>query len=74
MRILLISANTQTFLEPRFYFPDMGASALLKCAYEETAGRKNWFFPGKRDWGSAIGFKVLKFLYRKGPLWRTFRK
>jgi hypothetical protein len=74
MRILLISANTQTFPEPRFYFPDMGASALLKCAYEETAGRKNWFFPGKRDWGSAIGFKVIKFLYRKGPLWRIFRK
>jgi len=46
----------------------------LKCAYEGTAGRKNWFFPGKRDWGSAIGFKVINFLYRKGPLWRTFRK
>ena len=67
-------AAGESLLEPQFYFPDMGASALLKCAYEGTAGRKNWFFPGKRDWGSAIGFKVIKFLYRKGPLWRIFRK
>jgi hypothetical protein len=63
----------ESLLEPQFYFPDMGPAALLKCAYEGTAKRKNWFFPGKRDWGSAIGFKVLNFLYRKGPLWRTFR-
>jgi radical SAM superfamily enzyme YgiQ (UPF0313 family) len=63
----------ESLLKPQFYFPDMGPSALLKCVYEGTAGRKNWFFPGKRDWGSAIGFKVLNFLYRKGPLWRTFR-
>jgi radical SAM superfamily enzyme YgiQ (UPF0313 family) len=66
-------AAGESLLEPRFYFPDMGASALLKCVYEETAGRKNWFFPGKRDWSSAVGFKILNFLYRKGPLWRTFR-
>jgi radical SAM superfamily enzyme YgiQ (UPF0313 family) len=63
----------KSLLEPQFYFPDMGPSALLKCTYEETAGRKNWFFPGKGDWSSAFGFKVLNFLYRKGPLWRTFR-
>jgi radical SAM superfamily enzyme YgiQ (UPF0313 family) len=67
-------AAGESLLEPQFYFPDMGPSALLKCAYEGAAGRKNWFFPGKRHWGSAIGFKVLNFLYRKGPLWRTFRK
>jgi radical SAM superfamily enzyme YgiQ (UPF0313 family) len=67
-------AAGESLLEPQFYFPDMGPSALLKCAYKSVAGRKNWFFPGKRDWGSAIGFKVLNFLYRKGPLWRTFRR
>jgi hypothetical protein len=66
-------AAGESLLEPQFYFPDMGPPALLKCAYGETAGRTNWFFPGKRDWGSAIGFKILNFLYRRGPLWRTFK-
>jgi hypothetical protein len=66
-------AAGESLLNPRFYFPPMGSSALLKSVYEETTGRKNWFFPGKKDWGSTIGFKVLQFLYRKGPLWRTFR-
>jgi hypothetical protein len=67
-------AAGESLLNPRFYFPPMGSSVLLKSVYEETTGRKNWFFPGKKDWGSTIGFKVLQFLYRKGPLWRTFRK
>jgi hypothetical protein len=51
----MISANTLTFPEPQFYFPDMGPLALLKCAYEGTAGRKNWFFPGKKEWGLLLG-------------------
>jgi hypothetical protein len=67
-------AEEESLLEPRFYFGHMGSSALLDCAYEATAHRRNWFFPGKRDWGSTFGFKILHFLYRRGPLWRTFRK
>ena len=67
-------AEEESLLEPRFYFPHMGPSALLDCVHEATAHRINWFFPGKRDWGSAFGFKILHFLYRRGPLWRTFRK
>ncbi len=63
-----------SLLDPRFFFPAMGPAALLKCAYETTADRRNWFFPGKRDWSSTIGYKILHFLYRKGPLWRTFRR
>ena len=61
-------------LEPRFYFSHMGPSGLLKCVREATRGRKNWFFPGIKDWSSTIGFKVLHFLYRKGPLWKIFKK
>ena len=64
----------QSLLEPKFYFPQMGADELLKTVYQAVEGKKNWFFPGKRDWSSTLGFKVLKFLYRKGPVWRSFRK
>jgi radical SAM superfamily enzyme YgiQ (UPF0313 family) len=63
-----------SLLDPKFYFSGMGPSKLLRCAYDSTSGRRNWFFPGKRDWGSAVGFKVLHFLYRRGPLWRVFRR
>jgi len=62
----------ESLLEPRFYFSSMGPSHLLKCAYEEGKSRSNWFFPGKRYWGKTIGFKIIRFLYRKGPLWRAF--
>lgn len=64
----------KSLLEPRFYFSAMGSSALLKCAYEAGEKRRNWFFPGKRDWGSAPGFKLLRFLHREGPLWRIFKR
>jgi radical SAM superfamily enzyme YgiQ (UPF0313 family) len=78
MRRIAIADHTvseeESLLEPRFYFPAMGPSALLKLVYEAAERKKNWFFPGKRDWGSALGFRILHFLYRKGPLWRTFRK
>jgi hypothetical protein len=64
----------QSLLEPQFYFSRLGAQALLKNVYERAAQRRNWFFPGRKDWSSTIGYRVLNFLYRKGPLWRTFRK
>ncbi len=69
-----VLAAGASLLEPRFYFPPMGAARLLKCLHEATAGRRNWFFPGKKDWSTTIGYKILYFLYRNGPLWRTFRK
>ncbi|MFZ2632448.1 MAG: radical SAM protein [Desulfosalsimonadaceae bacterium] len=69
----LVAAGESLF-EPRFYFPQMGPSAFLKLVTDATGGRSNWFFPGKKDWGSTVGYKMLHFLYRKGPLWRTFQK
>lgn len=69
-----IVAEGDSLLAPRFYFPPMGPYSLLRYVHERAQGRRNWFFPGKRDWGSAIGFKVLRFLYRKGPLWRILRR
>jgi len=64
----------QSLLEPKFYFPGMRPQKLLETSYEAVEGRKNWFFPGRRDWSSTIGYKVLNFFHRKGPLWRTFRE
>ncbi len=63
-----------SLLAPRFYFSPMGSSALLKSVYGAAQGRRNWFFPGEKNWGSSLGFKMLHFLYRRGPLWRTFGK
>jgi len=64
----------QSLLDPRFYFPQMGPQKLLQGVYEAADGKKNWFFPGRKDWSSTIGYKVLNFFYKGGPLWRTFRK
>lgn len=64
----------QSLLKPKFYFPQMGPEVLLKTVYRGVAGRNNWFFPGKKDWSSTIGYRVLNFLWRKGPVWRSFRK
>jgi radical SAM superfamily enzyme YgiQ (UPF0313 family) len=64
----------KSLLEPNFYFSEMGPDLLLKKVFDIVDGRKNWFFPGQKDWSSTIGYKVLQFLYRKGPLWRTFKK
>jgi radical SAM superfamily enzyme YgiQ (UPF0313 family) len=67
-----VIAPEESLLGPRFYFPEMGGSGMLRTVYSLTAGRRNWFFPGKKDWSSTIGFQVLRFLYRRGPLWKTF--
>lgn len=64
----------QSLLEPQFYFSRMEARPLIRIVRKTVARRRNWFFPGRRDWSSMVGFRVLSFLYRKGPLWRIFRK
>ena len=69
-----IMSRGLSLLDPRFYFPAMGPQKLLRCAYGSAAGRRNWFFPGRKDWSAAVGFKILRYLYRRGPLWRTFMK
>ena len=73
MKECMIAAG-ESLLEPQFYFPRMGPATFLKYMYEIIDGRKNWFFPGEKDWVSTPGYKILHFLYRRGPLWRTFRK
>ncbi len=69
----VISAG-QSLLEPQFYFSPPGAQPLLRIVNETVGGRRNWFFPGKMVWSSRIGNRIFSFLYRKGPLWKTFRK
>jgi hypothetical protein len=69
-----VLGEDEPLLEPRFYFSSMGPSTLLRSAYEVGEKRRNWFFPGKRLWGEAIGFKIMSFLHRRGPLWRILRK
>ena len=64
----------QSLLEPQFYFSPLGAQPLLRIVDETVGGRRNWFFPGKMNWSSTIGNRIFSFLYRKGPLWKTFRK
>ncbi len=63
----------QSLLEPQFYFSGMKGQALLRVVHRKVGCRKNWFFPGRKDWSSTIGHRILNFLYRKGLLWRTFR-
>jgi radical SAM superfamily enzyme YgiQ (UPF0313 family) len=68
----------QSLLQPQFYFSRLEAEPLLRIVRGIVRGtsarRRNWFFPGRRDWSSMIGFRILAFLYRKGPLWRILRK
>lgn len=64
----------QSLLEPKFYFSQMGPQKLLETAYDSADWKKNWFFPGRKDWSSTIGYRVLNFFFRKGPVWRTFSK
>ncbi len=64
----------ESLLEPRFYFPGMGPPTLVKYVYDAASGRKNWFFPGRKDWSSTLGYRFLRFFHREGPLWRTFDK
>ncbi len=63
----------EELLRPRFYFhgEDEGLPRRV-CNY--ALSRRNWFLPGQRDWSSALGPKLLRFLHRKLPLWRTFRR
>lgn len=61
-----------SLLNPRFYFSGMEPSMLIKEIFQNIARRKNWFFPGGRDWSSSIGPRLLRLLHREGPLWRTF--
>lgn len=64
----------QSLLDPKFYFSQMGPQKLLESAHNAADRKKNWFFPGRKDWSSTIGYKVLNFFFKGGPLWRTFRK
>lgn len=62
-----------SLLRPRFYFSELGQQVLIKEVFEGTRGRRNWFFPGERDWSSAPGPHILRLFHREGPLWRTFK-
>ena len=64
----------QSLVQPEFYSPRLEGQPLQRMVYDARDERRNWFFPGKRDWSSMIGFRILNFLYRKGPLWKIFRK
>ncbi len=61
-------------LAPKFYFPAMGPEGLLREVHAQSAGRRNWFFPGEKDWSSSWGPRLLRLLHREGPLWRTFKR
>jgi radical SAM superfamily enzyme YgiQ (UPF0313 family) len=65
--------NGAGLLEPRFYFSSLGPDGLLKTAYAAAERRRNWFFPGRKHWSMDIGFRILSYLYQRGPLWKTFR-
>lgn len=62
-----------SLLVPTFYFSAMGREALLQETYRIVSNRKNWFFPGRKLWSDTLGYRLLHLVYRKGPLWRTFR-
>jgi len=64
----------QSLLEPMFYFSQMGPQKLLETAWQAADWKKNWFFPGRKDWSSTTGYRVLNFFCRKGPVWRTFSR
>jgi radical SAM superfamily enzyme YgiQ (UPF0313 family) len=61
----------ESLLHPRFYFGGNDPEALLLRVRTESEGRRNWFFPGERDWGTSWFLRLLRFLYRRGPLWKT---
>jgi len=63
-----------SLLEPVFYFSGMGPSRLVDLVHETVSGRRNWFFPGKRNWSRAIGPRLLRLIYRRGPLWLRFKQ
>ena len=67
-------AEGESLLSPRFYFSGLGAYNLIREVRSAACSRRNWFLPGERDRSVSIGHRLLYFLYRKGPLWRTFKK
>lgn len=66
-------STSDSLLQPRFYFSPLGVEAILRAAYEGTSSQRNWFFPGKKDWSSTIGYRIVNFFFRNGPAWRIFR-
>jgi hypothetical protein len=66
--------QTDSLLEPRFYFPAMGASSLIENTLSAVAGRKNWFFPGDKSRTASPNTTPLQQACRSGPLWRTLRE
>lgn len=60
-------------LTPRFYLAGRD-HGLVRAVRAYAAERRNWFLPGERYRSSAYGNRMLRFLYRKGPLWRTFKQ
>ena len=66
-------SSESSLVIPQFYFPAMGGSSLMEETARNAAGRKNWFFPGKKYRNSSVGYRMLQYVYRRGPLWRTFK-
>jgi len=64
----------ESMLNPKFYFSSIGPALLIKEVLERISGRRNWFFPGEKDWSLSLGARLLFFFYQKGPLWRTFKQ
>lgn len=64
----------ESMLNPKFYFSSIGPALLIKEVSERISGRRNWFFPGEKDWSLSLGTRLLFFFYQKGPLWRTFKQ
>jgi radical SAM superfamily enzyme YgiQ (UPF0313 family) len=62
-----------SLLSPQFYFSELGSSSLLEETLKAVSGRRNWFFPGQKFWSSTFGYRLLYYVYQKGPLWRTFK-
>lgn len=67
-------AEGESLLSPCFYFSELGADNLMREVKSAVGSRRNWFFPGERDRSASVGHRLLYFLYRKGPLWRTIQK
>jgi len=63
----------QSLLNPHYYLSSL-VKELPDQVIKMVGRRKNWFFPGKRDWSSTYGYRILNLIYRKGPLWKTFRR
>jgi len=67
-------AEGESLLSPHFYFSELGADNLMREVRSAVGSRRNWFFPGERNRSASVCHRLLYFLYRNGPLWRTFKK